>query len=483
MATGFSRSTIRVSRDMLFYATVLGGIVLYAIAVVLVGQWMRVAGGDAGLTWQLLFSAFSLGLLVWLARYSTLLRGWRVFLATHFYHYKYDYRVEWLRFVQMLATADDPDLRRTAINAVARIFGSPGGALLLRDEGRARFVLNASWPESLDSLAERMTLPADDDLVRFVTDRQWVVDLREYAECPQRYDQIQLPPWLSTAGPWRIIAPLFVGRDLIGLLVFRAPPEPFVMTFEDRDLLKTVGRHVAVHVAQRNAVEKLAESRQFDAYNRFAAFVMHDLKNSVAQLQLLVANAARHRRDPAFIDDAIGTIANAVERMTRLIEQLQGRGVTPAAVRDVDFSATVRAALAGAQARRANIQLRGDLPQASVRADPERLSSLLDHILRNAEDATISNGGAIWLDMSLKDGMIQLAITDEGVGMDEDFLRNRLFRPFDSTKGSRGMGIGAFQVREYVRSLGGEVEVQSAPGRGTRFSIRLPTCQSKNPDC
>jgi putative PEP-CTERM system histidine kinase len=474
---------MRVSRDMVFYGAVLGGIVIYCAAVMFAGQWIRGAGGESGLVYQALFSALALALLVWLVRFSPLLRGLRVFLTTHFYRYKYDYRVEWLRFVQMLATADDPDLRRTAINAVARIFGSPGGALLLRNEARDRFVLSASWPESLDSLAERMTLLADEELVRFVTDRQWVVDLREYAEYPQRYDHIKLPPWLAIAGPWRIIAPLFVGRDLIGLLVFRAPPEPFAMTFEDRDLLKTVGRHVAVHLAQRNAVEKLAESRQFDAYNRFAAFVMHDLKNSVAQLQLLVANAARHRRDPAFVDDAIDTIANTVERMTRLIEQLQGRGETHAPVRDVDFTASVRAAVARAQARRPELTMRGEPPPSTVRADPERLAALLDHVLRNAEEATAANGGAVWLEVARRDDSVQLCVSDEGAGMDEQFLRDRLFRPFDSTKGSKGMGIGAFQVREYVRSLGGEVEVQSAPGRGTRFCIRLPTCQSKNPDC
>ena len=146
MATGFSRSTIRVSRDMVFYGAVLAGIVLYGVVIVFAGQWMRTAGGDAGLVYQLLFSAIALAGLVWLVRFSSLLRGLRVFIATHFYRYKYDYRVEWLRFVQMLATADDQDQRRPAINAVARIFGSPGGALLLRNEASDQFVLSASWP-------------------------------------------------------------------------------------------------------------------------------------------------------------------------------------------------------------------------------------------------------------------------------------------------------------------------------------------------
>ncbi len=66
--------------------------------------------------------------------------------------------------------------------------------------------------------------------------------------------------------------------------------------------------------------------------------------------------------------------------------------------------------------------------------------------------------------------------------MDAEFVRQRLFRPFDSTKGSKGMGIGAYQTREYARWLGGDVEVQSTPGKGTDFCIRLPLCQKTNPD-
>jgi signal transduction histidine kinase len=73
-----------------------------------------------------------------------------------------------------------------------------------------------------------------------------------------------------------------------------------------------------------------------------------------------------------------------------------------------------------------------------------------------------------------------LLVEDSGVGMEADFIRNRLFRPFDSTKGAKGMGIGAYQVREYIRLLGGDVEVQSSPGQGTRFAVSLPLSQSQD---
>ena len=108
-----------------------------------------------------------------------------------------------------------------------------------------------------------------------------------------------------------------------------------------------------------------------------------------------------------------------------------------------------------------------------MRADADRLSSALEHVIRNAQDAC-EQTDRIDLRLGLEAATVRLTVADTGRGMTPEFVRARLFRPFDSTKGSKGMGIGAFQVREYVRGLGGDVEVQSSPGSGTRFDIILP---------
>jgi len=108
-----------------------------------------------------------------------------------------------------------------------------------------------------------------------------------------------------------------------------------------------------------------------------------------------------------------------------------------------------------------------------VQADRERLIAVIEHIIRNAQDAT-AEIGSIVVEVSQAREQAILTITDTGAGMDADFVRERLFRPFDSTKGAAGMGIGAYQGREYARQLGGDVEVRSSPGRGTCFTINLP---------
>jgi signal transduction histidine kinase len=116
----------------------------------------------------------------------------------------------------------------------------------------------------------------------------------------------------------------------------------------------------------------------------------------------------------------------------------------------------------------------GEAPQLEdVAADPDRLTSVFEHIIRNAQDAT-DQDGQIQVEATTDDGMALVSIQDNGRGMSSEFIRERLFRPFDSTKGSQSMGIGAYQARDYVRMLGGQIEVSSETNVGTEFSIRLP---------
>jgi signal transduction histidine kinase len=118
---------------------------------------------------------------------------------------------------------------------------------------------------------------------------------------------------------------------------------------------------------------------------------------------------------------------------------------------------------------------------ALVQANPERLTTVVEHVIRNAQDAT-SAAGSVGVAVSHRGPQAQLIVSDTGHGMDAEFLRDRLFRPFDSTKGAKGMGVGAYQVREYIQRLAGSVEVQSSPGQGTRFTISMPVCEPARPE-
>lgn len=462
---------IFVSRQVVFYTTTFVAAGVYLVVMALAGYVIRDLGGSWGRVGQILFFTGAGVVLVFLMASGALRRHAAVFISKHFYSNKYDYRIEWLRFIQTLSSRTQEDIRRTSVRAVAQIFDSPGGILFLGDQQAREFVPVMAWPISLESVAGLAPIGVNSELVRFVRQKQWIIDLQEYHRTPDVYQNIELPGWFQQNPALRIISPLLELDRLFGFFILYDPPPPFVLMYEDRDLLKTVGRHVATQLAQHDADRRLAESRQFEAYNRLTAFMMHDLKNSVAQLQLLVSNAERHKHNPDFIDDAIGTIDNTVERMTRLIEQLR-HTATDAPTQTVRLDDLVRNTVDRCSLRAPAPQLQIGIEPILVKADPQRLSAVVEHVIRNAQDATQNGSISVALHTAADDAV--LTVSDSGKGMDAEFVRERLFRPFDSTKGSKGMGIGAYQTREYVRMIGGHVEVQSSPGQGTVFSISLP---------
>lgn len=475
---GAVRAVMFVSREVVFYTTAFLAVGAYLLLMALGGYYVRVFGGSWG-SWlrMVFFSGGGIALAVLVLSDS----GWkrlRVWIAKNFYRNKYDYRAEWLRFIATLSQ-NGTDARQLAIRSVAQIIGSPAGALYVRGDDEDVYDAVAYWSDEGETLPVLPAFGGQSELVRRLDEKEWVVDLAELRDRTRAHAPLELPPWLAMpANGWRIVTPLRGPVGLVGFLLLREPRTPYQMTYEDRDLLKTVGRQVASLLIQQTTGARLAESQQFAAFSRLAAFVMHDLKNSVAQLQLIVNNATRHRHNPEFVDDAIDTIANTVGRMTHLIEQLQTRGDSVPA-RELTLARLAGEAVARAGRRAPEPALHNEFPEAVVRGDPERLAAMLDHVIRNAQEAA-GPQGTVLVNVSADADRVLLAIEDDGPGMDPEFVRERLFKPFDSTKGTKGMGIGAYQVREYAREMGGQVEVRSSPGEKTVFRIRLPLCPTRS---
>ncbi len=478
-----------VSRHIVFYSTSFMVVGAYLLLMAFGGYLIRFYGGTWGRAVQLVFFAGAGVMLALLIASGSIRRRLRVFLNKHFYRNKYDYRIEWLRFIQTLSAPEEGvDTRDNAVRAIAQIINSPGGVLFLRNDETGDFKVVATWPPGdFTQSTQYPVLPGTDEMVSFLQRYQWVIDLQEMGVTPDVYQNIALPSFLQDSRRYRLVAPLAHGEALIGFALLTSPPPPFKPNYEDRDLLKTVGRHVAVHLAQFEADKRLSESRQFEAYHRLTAFVMHDLKNLAAQLTLIVSNAEKHKRNPEFVDDAISTIAHSTGRMQRLIEQLQRRE-TQSLKRHVPLAEVARQAGSRCQGRDPRPVCDPMPDEIWVEADPERLTMIVEHVIRNAQEAT-PPGGSVSVSVGYEGGAEEgevadstklrvptavLTVTDNGAGMSREFLQERLFKPFDTTKGSKGMGIGAYQVREYVQSLGGRVEVRSEVGGGTRFSLRLP---------
>ena len=464
--------SIFVSRHVVFHTTAMLGIGGYLLLMSMGGYYVRIVGGSWGGIAEAIFLVGALALLIVLVFLGQLRRKLSVFIAKHFYRNKYDYRIEWLRFIRTLSENPEADVKRTAVRAVAQILDSPGGILLAVDDSARSFVPAASWPMPLESIPSASELPASDEMIQFMARRQWIIDLREHGLSPGLYENLAIPQWILSMPGLRIVSPMMELDRLVGVILLYSPPDPFRLTYEDRDLLKMVGQHVATHIAQHEADRKLAESRQFEAFNKLTAFMMHDLKNCNAQLQLIVTNAARHKSNPEFIDDAISTIANAAGRITHLLEHLENRQ-DRRQLQVVALGKLVEAAVRRCSARQPVPRFSTEATTVLVRADAERLEAIIEHVIKNAQDASEPDS-TVAVQLTTAGETALLAVTDSGSGMTAAFVRERLFRPFDSTKGAKGMGIGAYQTREYVRMLGGDVKVQSSPGTGTTFSIMLP---------
>jgi putative PEP-CTERM system histidine kinase len=453
---------LSVSRHVVFYASSFLLIGSYLVVMSLVG-WLllKYSGG-----WQpLAQAAFAIlaALLLGLSLYSGgLLRRLKVLISAHFYPQRYDYRSEWLRFTRTLSeVAEGETVRQRAIRALAQIISSPSGSLWRRKPDGTQFEFTTRWPVDHEP---GKSIPASDPLPAFLSRMAWLIDLPELRRKPELYGGLEVDSKQLGAADNALLVPLLHRDQLYGWIVLERPSPLREMNFEDRDLLKTAGRHVAAHLAQLDADAHLAEAHQFETYNRMTAFVMHDLKNIAAQLRLISQNAGRHRGNPEFVDDALRTVDSAANRMTKLIHQLAS-GEEGGTMQTVDLATCAERAV-----RRCGGNSPVPLVVAQARpvvfADTERLTTVIEHAVRNAQDATDARG-EIRIEVGQRGRRPLLSVMDTGAGMDPTFVRDRLFRPFDTTKGARGMGIGAFQMREYVRSLGGEVEVESEPGRGT----------------
>ena len=457
---------LHLSRGAVLYSTALLISGAFLLAVAGAGYFVRYFGGDWGraLQIELLFTAMLLLVVVaWSGRFRAKLK---VFVSKHFFSYRYDYREEWLRFTRTLSNESPMQgLQERTVTALANLVESPAGALWLREESRG-YVMAARWNVPAIDGAER----DDGPLARFLGETGWIISIPELRNTPEQYRGLASPAWLDAfPSPWLII-PLASGSELLGFVVLGTPRATIEIDWEVRDLLKTASRQAASYLGQIRATEALLEARKFDAFNRMSAFVVHDLKNLVAQLSLMLANAQRHRANPAFQADMLATVEHVVGRMNGLMLQLR-TGTDPVEKsRHVDVAALLRRV--GAAKADPRVTIEDEFASTPVLGDEARLEHVIGHLLQNAIDA-IPAAGRVTVRLEGDDKSAVIAVSDNGIGMTPEFIRERLFKPFETTKSS-GMGIGMYESQQYVGSLGGDIQVDSEPGVGTRVRVRLP---------
>ena len=444
---------LALSRQMLLRSTALTGSALYLLAMAACGWYLREVGGQWGALMQcasFVAAALMLGAVLASASLRARLRVW---IAKHFYASRYDYREEWMRVTRVLSASGE-QAGAGAIEALAGLLDAPAGALWLRRD--QHYCPAAAWNLPLQTGKE----PAGSAFSMLLA-AGWIADAREST----------LPQWLRGVPGLALVVPLLLNGRLTGFAALAQPARELDLSWEMRDLLQLAGTQAASWMAHCELAGQLAVARQFESFNRTSTFVLHDVKNLMGQLSLLLSNAERHGDNPAFQSDLRATLSHALGRMAALQQRLRA-GAEPAPATVVELTPLLQALVLGY----ANATPRPVLEIAAIglsaKGDEVRLERALAHLLQNAIDAT-PPAGTVTVGLSAAAGQARIDIRDTGHGMSEAFMRERLFQPFASTKPG-GMGIGVYECREYLSQMGAALEVESRPGRGTVFRVSLP---------
>jgi putative PEP-CTERM system histidine kinase len=467
---------IRLSRAATFQSLSLFAICAYFALMAIVATALRGSGVDWSAALPIaVLAAMTVGAMVLLP--SARARGWvKVKLAKHLFEHRYDYRTEWLRFTETLGRAgpDAPPLSERIVKAFADVVDSPGG-LLLVGEGSASVELAASWNWS-GEMPSAAGLSDAGRLWGEIEESSRIIEFEalRHGWANARDGTLPVPDWmLDDRSIWSGV-PLLHQQRMVGLVILAAPEYRRALDWEDFDLLRTAGNQAASTLAEAMGQEALANAQRFEEFNRRFAFILHDIKNLVSQLSLLARNAQRHADNPEFRADMVATLQSSVGKMNDLLARLAPESSSRVQRVHAQPLRPILTQAIAARRRDRDVQLLGDAGLCAF-VDPDALEQAVSHLLQNALDA--SSGTPVSVRVDADGERIAISITDKGVGMDGDFVRNRLFQPFASTKPG-GFGIGAFEARSLVNAMGGQISVDSRPGRGTTFTITLPAAET-----
>ena len=464
---------IRLSRAATFQSLSLFAICAYFALMAIVATALRGSGVDwTGALMIGVLAVMTVGAMVLLP--SARARAWvKLKLAKHLFEHRYDYRTEWLRFTETVGHAG-PDARplgERIVKAFADVVDAPGG-LLLVDEGGHGLSVGGEWNwPAASSPAEASqgtagfwnAVEADGRTIEFEALREGWTSSKEPA--------LLVPEWmLADETVWAGV-PLLHQSRLVGIVLLAAPEYRRPLDWEDFDLLRTAGNQAASSLAEALGREALSEAQRFEEFNRRFAFILHDIKNLVSQLSLLTRNAERHSDNPEFRADMVATLQSSVGKMNELLARLAPRSSARVDHVEAQPLRPILAAAIAAKRGDRDVRLLADA-SISARVDAAALEQAAGHLIHNALDAS-APGESVRVRVTGGDQSVSIAISDKGSGMDGDFVRNRLFQPFASTKDG-GFGIGAFEARSLITAMGGRISVDSRPGKGTTFTILLP---------
>jgi len=453
---------VHSSRQAIFHSATLIGFAVVIEGMAAAAFFVRSYGGSVGtvLAVVLLFSG-AVALLT--AAVSTTMRSrLRQFISENFFNYKYDYRVEWARFIASLSALHEDNMPLRVLRTLADLLDCPGGLLLGCRDGERKLFSQAQWSVQTDFLP--LPLP-EETLAELENESLSYILLGAQSPHPVGQDLSRRYSfgWLAV--------PLRYRGKMIALAILSRPRAARSLDWEDEKLISLVASQLALYLVHDEVRKDLDDARKLEAFSRRVAFVVHDMKSSIGQLALLADNAERFGHDENFRKDMTETLRHSADKLQQLMRRLKGEEA-PKAIEAVDLSAL----LADFVQAKAKLGLPVQLCQTSAmntktELDRSGLLSVLEHVVANAVEA--APGSPVLVSLDEVGTSLRVSVRDSGQGMAPAFLADELFRPFRTTKGG-GFGLGAYQARATMRDLKGDIEIKSGTGRGTTVELLLP---------
>jgi putative PEP-CTERM system histidine kinase len=396
------------------------------------------------------------------------------FVSRHFKRSIYDFRQIWRTFTGRTATImDSPALCRTTTQLVSETFHALSVTIWLVDWQNQRLIFGASTSIT-ESAAQEFRPPQEEiaALLQAASKQSHPIDISQTNDT--QYAVLnRINPDIYGKGGGHLCAPLSAGGQLLGIMTVWDRVGGLDYTTEDLDLLKCLGDQIASNLLNIHLSQRLLQAREMEAFQTMSAFFVHDLKNTAATLSLMLQNLPLHFDDPEFRADALRAVGRSVNHINELIERLSLlRKELKLHTVETDLAQVVNAALAGLH-EMPGITLIKNLPSTPpITIDPGQIQSVVANLILNARDA-LTQGGEIRVETGRQNGWATVSVSDNGCGMSAEFMRNSLFRPFQTTK-KKGIGIGMFHSKMILDAHQGKIDVHSEPGRGTTFKIMLP---------